>query len=103
MAAWLNDEGYSEGDLRADSRMGDAGTSTDPDLQLSLLPEWVMSMNESQRSGTSKPLQPVLENIATKNWGACPAWAAASGVLGLPAAVFMPPQHQETCSGLLKT
>jgi hypothetical protein len=51
MAAWLNDEGYSEGDMRADSRMGDAGTSADASLPLSLLPEWVMNMSESQRSG----------------------------------------------------
>jgi hypothetical protein len=50
-AAWLNDEGYSEGDMRADSRVGEASAATSTEMPSSLLPEWLKNMSESQRSG----------------------------------------------------
>jgi F-box and WD-40 domain protein 1/11 len=49
------DEGYSEdtrsqagSEMRADSRMGDI---MDQDASPSLLPDWVVNMNETERSG----------------------------------------------------
>jgi hypothetical protein len=50
MATWINDEGYSEGDVRADSTMDndDGARQAMPSREL---PDFLRTMTESQRSG----------------------------------------------------
>jgi hypothetical protein len=47
---WVNDEGYSEGDVRADSTMGTDDAATQP-MPSRELPDFLSKMTESQRSG----------------------------------------------------
>lgn len=52
MATWANDEGYSEGDMRVESSRPGIGAQ-EVDVAPGILPDWVQSMSEAQRSGSS--------------------------------------------------